>query len=820
MKNIATINLLVSLLLATAAMPGVVSAANEEVVLEEVVVTAQRREQSLQDVPVAVTALSADAITRQNIKSATDYLMLTPNVSYTEDGQFGKRGAGVSIRGVNNLVSGENATIHSIGVYLDEFSVASVPNQFANPQLPDMQRIEVLRGPQGTFFGRNAVGGALNLTTQNPQDDLHGQITLGGESYDDAGGQWNVTGMLNVPVSDSFKLRGVINVEDNSGYVKNICDRSAGPASCPTAVANGFNANGASDSGHEYLSARLKGLWDVNDRTSVMTTLIYADEEQGHDENVPSGFLDLDSVDTLGVQTAVDPGTGFWPNNRNKLSHDLNERNDLETTIVIVNVTHEINDTTTLKWITGAIDSEFERLFDNDLVGGLDALARTNSYEGESYSTELRIESLSDSLDWVFGVMYSKDKQSQENAVRTSSRPGDTIGGVGFLPPFPEGLGLALNTKSASVKGLAAFGDFTFHLSDQLDVIIGGRFSRDDVRNKMAGNGIGPTCCFPGSPGYPGGPGFDFFQSFANSPRPVASGSESFSDFAPRAGVRYQINDDVGIYGMISKGYKAGGTSTGNNTNADGNPAFTVEYDEEVLWNYEIGLKSEFLDNRLRINAAAFYLAWDDMQFESFRFLTPGDLSSNFEQTINIDESNAVGFEVEFQALLSDNFSLSGALGIIDTEIEHDAPVELTGGYSVSLDGLELPKAPELSFNLAAQYFWNVGGGDAWIRVEYIHRDGQFSDIEGLTNRQTRGPSPNQGLIRPVGSGQFPYLSPDFDVFNLRMGWENENWSAQLFVQNLGDEEYYTGTQENFGASGIRLRPHPRIIGGSVSYNF
>ena len=191
MKNIATINLLVSLLLATAAIPGVVSAANEEVVLEEVVVTAQRREQSLQDVPVAVTALSADAIARQNIKSATDYLMLTPNVSYTEDGQFGKRGAGVSIRGVNNLVSGENATIHSIGVYLDEFSVASVPNQFANPQLPDMERIEVLRGPQGTFFGRNAVGGALNLTTQNPQDDLHGKITMGGESYDDAGGQWS-----------------------------------------------------------------------------------------------------------------------------------------------------------------------------------------------------------------------------------------------------------------------------------------------------------------------------------------------------------------------------------------------------------------------------------------------------------------------------------------------------------------------------------------------------------------------------------------------------------------------------------------------------
>ncbi|MGH8246555.1 MAG: TonB-dependent receptor plug domain-containing protein, partial [Gammaproteobacteria bacterium] len=160
----------------------VVPAFAQQVELEEIVVTAQRREQSLQEVPISVTTFSGEDLERSNIKEATQYLSVTPNVSYTEDGQVGSRGLGIAIRGVNNLVTGENAFINSVGVYLNEFSVASVPNQVMNPQLPDMERIEVLRGPQGTYFGRNSVGGALNITTRKPTDKLEGELTVGGES--------------------------------------------------------------------------------------------------------------------------------------------------------------------------------------------------------------------------------------------------------------------------------------------------------------------------------------------------------------------------------------------------------------------------------------------------------------------------------------------------------------------------------------------------------------------------------------------------------------------------------------------------------------
>jgi len=786
--------------------------------LEEIVVTAQRREQNLQEVPISITAFSGDLMSQTNVRSASQYLSQTPNVSYTEDGQTGSRGIGISVRGVGTLVSGENAFINTIGVYIDEFSVISVPNQVANPELPDMERIEILRGPQGTYFGRNAVGGALNLVTKRPTDQFEGEVQTGYESYDGGNSGWNVGGMVNVPLSDAVRVRAVARYEDTDGYVDNICRSGASQAKCPGAAENDVVPNGADDSGHETTFLRLSLDWDLSDRTSVKTTFFYTDEEQGTDENVPSGVLDLDSTDTFGIGRAEDPGTGFWPDNQDELSHDLNEETKNESTVAIVNVSHQFSDAMTLKWVSGVIDADLDRLFDNDLVGGMDALKRTNSYDGTSWSTELRLEITQQSYDLVIGGLYAEDEQNQDNNVAVSSNPTATINGVGILPPFPEGLGLAKNTKKFEVESQAIFADLTWHLTDRLDLGVGGRYTWDTVKNELRGFGYEPTC------GPPGAPGCNFFGSFVNYPRTPAKGDEDFDDFTPRFVARYEISDDLNVYGTISKGYKAGGSSVGNNSNQEGDPPITVKYDEETLWNYEVGFKSQLLDNRLRLNGSVFYLEWSDLQMEAFRFLTPGDLTSNFEQTINIEDAEATGVELETQWVVTEHFTLSGAIGYLDTEITSNTQAEITGGFVVDLKGLELPKAPEWTANLAAEYRapFVMGGCDCegWVRLEYIHRDGQYSDIEGLTNKQTRGPSPNQGFVREMPRGEFPYLSPDFDVWNLRAGLDVENWMVNVYVENLDEEEYYTGTQENFGVSGIRLRPHPRIFGGSVAYRF
>ena len=149
-------------------------------VLEEITVTAQRREESLQDVPLSVSAFSSDVIERSGIKAVADYLMVTPNVGFSEDGEGGSRSINVSIRGVSNITLDGIATANSIGYYMDELSVGGVAQGTINPHLQDMQRVEVLRGPQGTFFGRNAIGGAINMATKKPDDtwyfSWHGDV--------------------------------------------------------------------------------------------------------------------------------------------------------------------------------------------------------------------------------------------------------------------------------------------------------------------------------------------------------------------------------------------------------------------------------------------------------------------------------------------------------------------------------------------------------------------------------------------------------------------------------------------------------------------
>lgn len=781
--------------------------------LEKITVTAQRRQQNIQDVPISITAFSGEKITRYNIRSASDYLAQAPNVGFTEDGQTGSRGLGISIRGVNNLVTGETAFVNSIGVYMDGFSVASVPNQVPNPQLPDLDQVEILRGPQGTYFGRNSLGGVLNLTTRQPTDDLEGRIIVGAETYEGAGEQANVTGIVNIPVTETFKLRLTGMYEDSSGLVENLCAKGAPQANCPGAVENNVEPNGAKDSGHEYTMLRLNTTWDATAKTQINTTLMFSDESQGHDENVPSGVLDLDTVDSLGIEQAIDPGTGFYPDNQNRVSRDLDEFTDNTSTIGILNVHHRWNNSTDIKFIAGFIDASLDRLFDNDLIGGVDALRRDNNYDGFSWSTELRMEKRLSNGNLVLGVLHAKDEQEQENKVGISSNPTATINGIGFLPPFPEGLGLLLNEREFNVTSNAIFADVSWQLSPTLELIVGGRYTRDKVENRLSSFGTAPSCgCGPGDPA--------FFPSFINVPRPASAAEETFTDFAPRAVLNYSINDKVKTYLTVSKGYKAGGTSLGNNTNAEGSPAFSVSYNKETVWNYEAGFKSDLNDGQIRFNGAVYHLQWDDLQLESFRFLTPGDLSSNFEQTINVDKAEATGVELELQALLTADLELQASLGYQDTEITSDSTAEITGGFVVALQGLPLPKAPELTASAALEYHMELAGNDAWLRIEYVYRDGQYSDVEGLTNFQTRGASPNSGLTRAMPFGEFPYRSPDYNLVNLRFGYDLEDWQLNVFVQNLFEEDYYTGTQENFGASGIRLRPHPRVVGASIGWSF
>ena len=336
-------------------------------------------------------------------------------------------------------------------------------------------------------------------------------------------------------------------------------------------------------------------------------------------------------------------------------------------------------------------------LFDQDLVGGVDTLDRTNSYDGSSWSTELRLDYSGDSVDWTIGAMYSSDDQNQNNLVAISTSPTHSINGVGWLPPFPEDLGLAFNNKTFDTVEQALFADITLHVTDTMDLIAGGRFTNSQVDKAVQSAGLQSN----------GGPP----PGFTNEFRPLSAAESDFRDFAPRFGARFQVTDEINIYAMVSKGYKPGGNSVGNNTNVGSRPsenvAFNTKYDKETLWNYEMGFKSELFDNRLRLNVSIFHMKWNNLQFESFFFLTPGNLSTNFEQFINIEDAEADGLEAEFIALVTDNLTISGGFGWLHTEITSPTTVELSGGWRPDLNGHKLPKSPDITGNIVGEYRCN-----------------------------------------------------------------------------------------------------------------
>jgi iron complex outermembrane receptor protein len=699
--------------------------------LDEIIVTARRREESLQDVPISVAAFSDAEITRSMMDGIEDYLARTPGVSFMSTGARDRKD--ITIRGISNFLTTDSSSrVGTFGFYIDEFNVSAGTS---NPQVMDIDRIEVLRGPQGTYFGRNAVGGAINITTKKPDlQDFQAESTVEVARFSTYG----IDGIVNLPlVEDVFAIRANLRYQESDGNIENIHPIGGG-------------------NGSENRYGRISLRYAPTDRLLFDLSGSYTRQRVDMREGVPSGvFADFSRGLYSGiVGPGVTPhpdGVGFYPENTDRVN--FNRLQELGADFYILNgrISYDF-DRFSFRSITGFIDSE--QLLSGDIDGSsFDYFYESNPVKRDSFSQEMRLQSTGEwGVDWTVGAIVAEENGS------TNSQ---TFAGSAMPFGLPEGFnvsaGFVIEDNDSGSKAL--FGEAVWHLTERMDITGGLRYTYEDVSIDAQTN-QGQT----------------------------AAQEASFDDFSPKVSISYRFSEDLMSYATISKGFKSGGLQIGTQFGSD-------SFDSETLWNYEVGLKSNLLDNRVRLNATAFYMDWSDVQAQfNEGVLIDGELVF-FAGIQNAASARSYGFEADVSALIGDRLALNAGFGYVNAKF-----IEFQNAFvenaTHDLSGRSLPSAPKWSLNADAEYGFPVARDfDGYVRLEWFYRDDSEPDLPSLVNEG------------------FPWDVPSFHHVNLRIGIERERFSVTAFVENLLDEKYYTNAYEKVFLGGVFLEPSKQVYG-------
>lgn len=515
--------------------------------LEEVIVTAKKREESLQDVSVSVTAFSSETMREIGLTNSNDLGQYTPGVEIAAVN--GNQTAKTWIRGSGSIDFNANANT-TVGVYADEVYITNI---FAHTlHTFDLERIEVLRGPQGTLYGRNATAGAINYIAAKPQQEFGGYATASYGNYDALKLEGAVTGGITEELAGRFSFT----YENDDGWMKN-------------------RLTGASDLNDADVYAwRGQILWQPQDSVDILFKVHgsqnnskgFSNQHTGAVDPVTFGPCDATErndcvdffayIDPDGIEERGDPTQGDF---------DLVGPADYETLGGVIRVDWELQNFTVTS-IT-AYD-KFARKNDEDADGSPNVISH-NFYQhsADGWSQELRLTSTSDGpWDWILGFYYAEDELDSTNQY--------VFFGFNTFQFYEQ-----------EQDSIAAFANLGYQLNDQFKLTAGLRYTEDNVElSHRSDDDFGP---------------FD----------PGSSGSPSFSDLSWKFGLDYTPNDDWLLYASISKGYKSGGVGVGF-----GDPAVVSEYDEETLIAYEIGFKSTLWDGKAQLNASGFYYDYSDLQ--------------------------------------------------------------------------------------------------------------------------------------------------------------------------------------------------------------
>lgn len=717
---------------ANASSAGQEAAADNGTTLAKVVVTAQKREETAQEVPAALSVLSGDKIRDDSLESANEVTRYIPNASAGTTEGHGRprwwiRGLGTGDQGAN--------TVSPVGIYVDDVYIANI--SATGFPLFDLDRVEVLRGPQGTLWGKNTTAGAINFVSRKPTFEQSGYFKAGAGDYNDRVVEGAVGDAL---VDDRLAARLSFHHQGRDGYNENLADN---------------DDRGALEDD----AARLQFLARINDELEANLNL--------HARSYH---------DTGGYSTV---SYGLRPNGTNQFGYSIDpKQGEVNYNAKYLATIDQVGSNLNLTWQLGELAltsitafEHFTRDGWSDSDNTPQELQRSYAYaDSQQWSQEFRLASpREDRLNWVLGFHYFNEDLDSDNASAALNNP--------FIPRYYNDLAYNQGTESYAV-----FGSSTYNFTDDFSVTAGLRWTREtkdiDLR-RLQNQG---QASFAGS---------DWWKtSSVTTPlvvNAVQDESNTWSDWTYDLTPEYRLSDNARVYFRYAYGFRSGGYNTGAT-----NQATVATVDPEYLTDYELGLKSEWLDGRLNANASVFYYDYKDIQLNIVSAVNNQTVS----RLANGAQGEVYGAEFELEAIPVQNLHVNFALGLLHTEF-----TDYTSGPN-DYSGNNFVRAPNVSAVLGADYRipLNVGGA-VILGTDWNTRSRQyFFSNDQTENMRTGGYT--------LGNARVTYELP------------GETTRVTAYVDNLTDKEYRNHTLPGGFQTAALMFGDPRTFGVSVTTDF
>ncbi len=782
----------------------------QESVIEEVIVTATRREGSVQDIPINISAVGGAQIEQQGLQDIADVLAFVPGINAIDRG--GRNGSRLVVRGLNADPLGQgnaNATGGTVAQYIGEIPLT------LDFRLNDIQRVEVLLGPQGTLYGAGTLGGAIRYIPNKPTTESS-LFEVRGDTYAISEGSGLSTDFgvtFNAPLSDTLAIRGSIDRLDDEGFIDYpFVVQQPGVSepdidiNDPAAVAANFNPVEDAN-GQETTSGRLALRWTPTEWFDGTLTYYFQNEDN--------------------EGRTVSSERGIFPAGRFASSSRVLEPNEEENELLALEIIADLGFAELTSATGVATYEEVGQRDQTDLLFTLEYSYETfptftaftrEEAENDIFNQEIRLVSKGDSrINWIVGGYYNRFE-----SVSSSSE---------FTPGFAAFAGFDrpddlefFSAASTEVTETAIFGEIGFDINDRWQVTFGGRIFDFDVQTQS-------TVDFP-----------LFDPDFVAESLDVIAQRDFNPDLRQqddgtlfKFNTSYAVNDDINIYATVSEGVRIGGSNGGgpcpafDPNAAQGNcnlapgqqfgpgPNDFAQFDERAFGpdqtrNFEIGAKTQWLDGRLTINGALFYVEWLDLQLAS------ATVNASIPITINGNGGETQGIETNADWIVNDQLRIRTNFSFIEAELSEGVPslirtISPPGFSTAFIDGQagdRLPGSPETQFSIIANYDLPLSNGNELnFTTSYAWQDEVFST---------------------AGARGSSLTLDSYGIFNASAVYSTEKWSATLYVDNLFDEFAETGVQntilENQIVNDSTVRRFltnvfpPQTIGARFTYKF